>query len=111
MTSITKANFIDQNEFEQLIADNKLVVVDYTATWCGPCRMIAPLIDKLAVEYGNSVSVVKIDIEKNQDNAKKYNIKDIPAVLVFRDGELIEKLLGLQTYENFSKILEAQLKL
>ena len=111
MTSITKANFINQNEFEQLIADNKFVVVDYTASWCGPCRMIAPLIDRLAVEYGNSVSVVKIDIEKNQDNAKKYEIKDIPAVLVFRDGEVVEKLLGLQTYENFSNILEAQLKL
>lgn len=111
MTSITKANFINQNEFEQLIADNKFVVVDYTASWCGPCRMIAPLIDRLAVEYGNSVSVVKIDIEKNQDNAKKYEIKDIPAVLVFRDGEVVEKLLGLQTYENFSNILEVQLKL
>ena len=111
MTSVTKANFINQNEFEQLIADNKLVVVDYTASWCGPCRMIAPLIDRLAAEYSNSVSVVKIDIEKNQDNAKKYEIKDIPAVLVFRDGEVVEKLLGLQTYENFSNILEAQLKL
>ena len=111
MTSVTKANFINQNEFEQLIADNKLVVVDYTASWCGPCRMIAPLIDRLAAEYSNSVSVVKIDIEKNQDNAKKYEIKDIPAVLVFRDGEVVEKLLGLQTYENFSNILEVQLKL
>lgn len=111
MTSITKANFVEQDEFDQLITDNKLVVADYTAPWCGPCRVVAPLIDKLASEYGDRVSVVKVDTDKSKENAKKYGIRSIPAVLFFRDGEVVENLFGLQSYEAYSEILEAQLKL
>ncbi|MEL6928374.1 MAG: thioredoxin [Cyanobacteria bacterium J06600_6] len=111
MTSITKANFVDHSEFEQLIKDNKLVVADYTATWCGPCKVIAPLIDKLATEYSDRATVVKIDIDKNQDAAKKYGIRSIPAVLVFRDGEVVENTFGSQPYETYSNILETQLRI
>jgi len=111
MTSIAKANYVDSNEFEQLIKDNKLVVADYTATWCGPCKVIAPLIDKLANEYSDRVTVVKIDIDQNQDAAKKYGIRSIPAVLVFRDGEVVENTFGSQPYETYSNILETQLRL
>ena len=110
MTSITKANFVNGNEFNQLLADQKLVVADYTATWCGPCRVVAPLIDKLASEYSDQVSVVKIDIDENKDNAKKYGIRSIPAVLFFRDGELVESLFGSKTYETYSGVVEGQLK-
>lgn len=111
MTSVTKANYVDNSQFEQLIADNKLVVADYTATWCGPCRMVAPLIDQLAAEYGDRAKVVKIDIDKNSDNAKKYGIRSIPAVLVFRDGEVVKSLFGKQSYENYSNILETELRI
>ncbi|MEO1693271.1 MAG: thioredoxin [Cyanobacteria bacterium J06631_6] len=111
MTSITKASFVDHNEFEQLIKDNKLVVADYTATWCGPCKVVAPLIDKLAEEYSDRVTVVKIDIDQNKDAAKKYGIRSIPAVLVFRDGEVVENTFGSQPYETYSNILETQLRL
>lgn len=111
MTSVTKANFVDNSEFEQLIADNKLVVVDYTATWCGPCRVVAPLIDQLATEYSDRATVVKVDIDQNSDNAKKYGIRSIPAVLVFRDGEVVESLFGSKPYETYSNILETQLRL
>ncbi len=111
MTSIAKANFVDHSEFEKLITENKLVVADYTATWCGPCRVVAPLIDQLAQEYAQSVTVVKIDIDKNPDAAKKYGIRSIPAVLVFRDGEVVENFFGSQSYETYSNTLEAQLRL
>lgn len=111
MSSITKANFINHNEFEQLITENKLVVADYTATWCGPCRVVAPLIDQLATEYSDRVTVVKIDIDENPDAAKKYGVRSIPAVLVFRDGELVENTFGSQPYETYSNILETQLRL
>lgn len=110
MTSITKADFVSETEFDQLLVDQKLVVADYTATWCGPCRVVAPLIDKLATEYSEKVSVVKIDIDENKDNAKKYGIRSIPAVLVFRDGELVESLFGSKSYETYSEIVETQLK-
>ena len=111
MTPITKANFVGQREFEQLIASNELVVAEHTASWCSACSLITPLIDKLATEYSERVNVVKVDISKSPDNTINYGILDIPAVLIFRNGELIQSLFGLQPYENFSNILEAQLKL
>lgn len=111
MTSISKANFVTHDEFEQLITENKLVVADYTATWCGPCRVVSPLIDQLATEYAQSVTVVKIDIDENPEAAKKNGIRSIPAVLVFRDGKMVENTFGSQPYETYSNILETQLKL
>ena len=111
MTSTTKANFVDHSEFEQLIAENQLVVADYTATWCGPCRVVAPLIDKLATEYAQSTTVVKIDIDQNPEAAKEYGIRSIPAVLVFREGKVVEKFFGTQSYEAYSNVLETQLRL
>lgn len=111
MTSVSKANFVNHGEFEKLIAENKLVLADYTATWCGPCRVVAPLIDKLATEYAQSVTVVKIDIDENPDAAKKHGIRSIPAVLVFRDGEVVENIFGSQPYETYSNILETQIRI
>lgn len=111
MTSVSKANFVNHAEFEKLITENKLVVADYTATWCGPCKVVAPLIDKLATEYVESVTVVKIDIDENPDAAKKHGIRSIPAVLLFRNGEVVENIFGSQPYETYSNILEAQLRI
>lgn len=119
MTAITKANFVNESEFKQLLADQKLVVVDFTATWCGPCKIVAPLIDQLATEYGEQpedtavqrAAVVKVDIDENKEIAKQYGIRSIPAVLVFRDGEMVESLFGSKPYETYSNILEAQLRL
>lgn len=110
MTS-DKANYVDNSEFEQSIADNKLVVTDFTASWCGPCRVVAPLIDKLATEYSDRATVIKVDIDENSDTAKKFGVKSIPAVLVFRDGEVVESFFGTQPYETYSNVLEGQLKL
>ena len=111
MTSLTQADYVEQSEFDQLIADNKFVLVDYTAPWCGPCKVISPLIDKLAEEYCDRVKVVKVDIDQNPENAKQYGIRSIPAILVFRDQEVVENLFGLQSYEALSNILEMQLRL
>ncbi|GAB4535546.1 MAG: thioredoxin [Pleurocapsa sp.] len=111
MTSTTKADFVQSNEFDELLAQEKLVVADYTASWCGPCRLVSPLIDQLAVEYEGRAKVVKIDIDQNRENAKKYGIRSIPAVLVFKDGELVENLVGKLPYENYSNALETHLRL
>ena len=106
---MTKANFVEANEFTQLLNGDKLLVVDYTATWCGPCRVIAPLIDRLAEEYQDRANVVKLDIDKNRDNAKQYGIKSIPAVLIFKNGEVVETLVGKANYETFSEALAKHL--
>jgi thioredoxin 1 len=109
-TPIT-AQYVDSSELDQLLTTKQLVVVDYTATWCGPCRLISPLMDRLATEYDGRATVVKIDIDQNKDNAKKYGIRSIPAVLMFKDGELVENLVGKLPYETFSNALETHLRL
>lgn len=106
---MTQATYIQEREFNELLTHPGLVVADDTATWCGPCRVIAPFIDRLAQEYEGRVKVVKIDIEQNQECAKKYGIRSIPAVLVFKNGEVAETLVGKASYETFSEALNKHL--
>ncbi len=110
MTSDTKANYVDADRLEQLITEEKLVLVDYTASWCGPCKVIAPLIDRLATEYSDRATIVKVDLDQNKESAKKYGIRSIPAVLIFKDGEVVENVFGSKPYEAYKDMLEAQTK-
>jgi thioredoxin 1 len=106
MTDVHKAVFVNKEEFEELLTSEPIVVADYTATWCGPCRLVAPLIEQLAQEYQDRVKVVKIDVDGNKDSAKKYEVKSIPAVLFFQQGQLVEKIVGKTGYENYKETLE-----
>jgi thioredoxin 1 len=101
------ATFIqNETEFDSLLANESLLVVDCTATWCGPCKLVAPLIDRLADEYGNRAKVFKLDLDVNKPVAKRFGIKSIPAVLFFKQGELLETLVGVKPYEEFSGAVE-----
>lgn len=111
MSTTIEATYVQQDEFDGVIENNDIVVVDYTAPWCGPCRVIAPLMDRLATDYQGKVTVVKVDIDKNPDNAKQYNVRSIPTVLVFKQGQVAETLLGKASYEIFSNAVEKQLRL
>ena len=111
MSTTIKAAYFKQEQFEKLINQEKLVVVDYTATWCGPCRLIAPIIDQLAEDYQGKAEVVKVDLDQNKGNAKQYKIRSIPTVLIFKNGEEVERIVGRATYEQFSNALETQLRL
>ena len=111
MSTTIKAAYVQQEQFEKLINQEKLVVVDYTATWCGPCRLIAPIIDQLAEDYQGKAEVVKVDLDQNKGNAKQYKIRSIPTVLIFKNGQEVERIVGRATYEQFSNALEAQLRL
>ena len=111
MSTTVKAAYVQQDQLEELINQGKLVVVDYTATWCGPCRLIAPLIDQLAEDYQGKAEVVKVDLDQNKENAKKYKIRSIPTVLIFKNGQEVERIVGRATYERFSNALEEQLRL
>lgn len=103
------ASYIQDSELNELLSQSGLVVIDYTATWCGPCRVISPFIDQLAEEYADRAKVCKIDLDQNKENAKKFEIRSIPAVLFFKDGELLEKIVGKASYETFSEVLEKYL--
>ena len=101
------ATFIqDETEFDSLLANESLLVVDCTAKWCGPCKMVAPLMDRLAEEYGNSAKVFKLDLDDNNAVAKRFGIKKIPAVMFFKDAELKETIVGVKPYEDFSSAVE-----
>jgi thioredoxin 1 len=101
------ATFIqDEAEFNSLLASEPLIVVDCTATWCGPCKLISPLIDQLATEYSDRAKVYKLDIDANKPIAKQFGLRSIPAVMFFKNGELTETLVGVQTYEMFTSTIE-----
>ncbi len=97
------AEFIkDETEFEALLATANVLVVDCTATWCGPCKLVAPLIDRLATEYVDRAQVFKLDIDANKSLVKRFGIRSIPAVIFFKAGEKIETIVGVKSYEEFS---------
>ena len=77
-------------------AGNLPLVVDFWATWCGPCRMIAPIIEELAKEYDGKIVVGKCDVEENDDLAAEFGIRNIPTILFFKNGEVVDKLIGAQ---------------
>ncbi len=92
----------DETEFDSLLTGESLLVVDCTATWCGPCKLVAPLIDKLNDDYGDRARIFKLDIDANKPIAKRFGLRSIPAVMFFKQGELVETLVGVKPYEEFS---------
>lgn len=85
---------INKTNFEEVLASGKPVVIDFWAEWCGPCRMIAPIVDELATEYGDKVVIGKCDVEENDDITVKYGVRNIPTILFLKNGELVDKQVG-----------------
>ncbi|MEO1374116.1 MAG: thioredoxin [Cyanobacteria bacterium J06635_10] len=106
MTTVTT---VPESDFETLLKSENLLVVDFTATWCGPCRLVAPLMEQLSDEYKETIKVVKIDVDKDKPLAKKYEVRTIPAVLYFKNGELVETIKGVSPYEEFSNAVKAHI--
>ncbi|MGB3136191.1 MAG: nucleoside monophosphate kinase [Nodosilinea sp.] len=100
------AHFIkDEAELDSLLAKESLLVIDCTASWCGSCKQVAPLIDQLAEAWGDRVSVLKMDFDANQSISKRFGLKGIPSVMFFKNGELLETLTGVKPYQTYSAAL------
>ena len=85
---------LTDSNFQEILAEGKPVVMDFWAPWCGPCKMVGPIIDELATEYEGKVIIGKCDVDENGDVAAEYGIRNIPTVLFFKNGELVDKQVG-----------------
>ena len=94
---------------EVVLKSDKPVMVDFWAAWCGPCRMVAPIMDQLTSEFEGKATIAKVDVDANQEFAAKYGVRNIPTVLVFKNGEVVEKQVGVAPKATYAQKIEAHL--
>ncbi|UXR79000.1 MULTISPECIES: thioredoxin [unclassified Staphylococcus] len=95
-------------KFDQQIEEG-VKLVDFWATWCGPCKMIAPVLEDLAADYEGKVDILKLDVDQNQATAAKFEVMSIPTLIVFKDGQPVDKIVGFQPKENLAQVLDKHL--
>ncbi len=100
---------ITDSNFNDVISKNKTVLVDFWAEWCGPCRMIGPVIEELANEYEGKAIIGKLDVDSNQESSVKYGVRSIPTILTFKDGEIIDRQVGAVPKETLTNVVDSQL--
>ena len=88
------AKVATNTNFTELLSDNKLVIVDFWATWCGPCRMLSPILDEVEEEMADAITVVKVNVDDADEVAARYRIMSIPTLLFFKGGEVVDKTVG-----------------
>jgi len=105
-----KAIEITDANFEEIIASDKPVLVDFWAEWCGPCKMIGPVVEELAGEYEGKAVVGKVDVDSNPAVSAKFGIRSIPTLLVFKGGEIVDKQIGAVPKSILAQKLDAQVE-
>ncbi len=93
--------FTDTNFQSEVLESDRPVLVDFWAPWCGPCRLVGPTIEELAEQYDGTIKVGKLNIDENQQSPSDFGISSIPAVLLFKDGKVVETLVGVQPKERY----------
>lgn len=100
----------DQNFQQEVLTAGTPVLVDFWATWCGPCKIVGPVVEKLAEEYAGKVKVVKVDVDQNPQVSTQYGIMSIPTLMFFKDGQPVKSVIGAQGEEVLRQQFEAVLK-
>lgn len=101
--------FTSENFDAEVLKSDIPVVVDFFATWCGPCKMMAPVIEALAEEYDGKVKVGKLDVDENTDVAGRYGVMSIPTIILFKNGEIVTKTVGAQSKNSLKSAIDAML--
>ena len=103
------ARLITDASYNELLASNKLVVIDFWAEWCGPCRSIAPAVEELATEFEDKAIIGKYNVDNDNELSEEYGIRSIPTLLFFKDGKLVDKQVGASSKADLKAKIEANL--
>ena len=98
--------FTDSNFDQSVLQNGQPVLVDFWAEWCGPCKRLGPTIDQLASEYAGKVTIGKLNVDENPNTAIKFQIRGIPAVMLFKGGQIVESVVGLAPKEDFKRAID-----
>lgn len=102
-------NVIDENNFEQIISSKPVALVDLWAAWCGPCRMLSPILDELEEEMADQITVVKVNVDDADEIAAQYRIMSIPTLLFFKNGQVVDKTVGAMPKPTLAEKIKANL--
>ena len=100
----------DANYKENVLDKKGVALVDFWAEWCGPCRMIGPVIEELATEYEGKALIAKVDVDENAELSQQYQVRSIPTILILKDGEVVDKHVGVASKKQLMDKIEAQLQ-
>jgi thioredoxin 1 len=110
MADVTAVASVEDTDFEQIVLESdRPVVVDFWAPWCGPCRMVSPIVEELSTEYGDAVRFTKMNTDENENTMIQYGITSIPTLIIFKDGQEVNRLVGFAPKEQLRRQIDRSL--
>jgi len=106
---VTVITLTDDNFDEEVISSEKPVLVDYWATWCGPCKMVGPIVEEIAAEFSGKLKVGKLDVDSNKSSAAQQNVMSIPTLLIFKEGKVVAQQVGALSKNQLTDFIEPHL--